>query len=93
MTAEYQTDADPTDQHSPAPWTWDGDTLRDANGKRIVETDGGFYPPHGRDRALIAKAPRLLELCERALAAWTGEGPGIILDDLRDGIVSARGGE
>lgn len=32
----------------------------------------------------------LLDLCERALLAWTGAGPGIVLDDLRAGIAKAK---
>jgi hypothetical protein len=41
------------------------------------------------DARLIAMAPDLLEQCEKALAAWTGDGPAILLDDLRAVIRNA----
>lgn len=40
---------------------------------------------------LISAAPELLESCERALAAWEGTGPAIILDELRAAIAKATG--
>ena len=36
---------------------------------------------------------RLVDCCERALAAWTGAGPGIVLDDLRAALAAAKADE
>ena len=63
-------------KHTPGPWHWNekhqlvgplvpDDGYMEAHHPRIVETDGGFYPPTEADRHLIAAAPDLLE----ALAA------------------------
>lgn len=40
---------------------------------------------------LIAAAPELLDHCIKALAAWEGTGPSILLDDLRAVISKATG--
>lgn len=40
---------------------------------------------------LIAAAPDLLDHCIKALAAWEGTGPAILLDDLRAVIAKATG--
>jgi hypothetical protein len=58
-------------------WTWDQENEQivsdapkyhddpDKGPRVVVETDSGFYPPHGAERNLIAAAPELV----RALRA------------------------
>jgi len=46
-----------------------GGTLVGANGDRIIETDSGFYPPYGPDRALIAAAPKLYKALDKLVDA------------------------
>lgn len=36
-------------------------SIRDANGKLIVETDGGYYPPERPDAMLMSSAPNLYD--------------------------------
>jgi hypothetical protein len=42
------------------------------------------------DAQLIAAAPELLDMCKAALAAWKGEGPPLVLDELRAIIAKAE---
>lgn len=44
-----------------------------------------------RHARLIAAAPELLVVARKALAAWTGDGPPIDLDELRAVIALAEG--
>lgn len=54
---------------SPTPWfarilRWDKnrvDGIEDANGKTIVETDSGCYPPEVPDATIMAAAPELYQ--------------------------------
>lgn len=61
-------------QHTQGPWYWnerhqliseklenEKDEWGDPRYAKIIETDGGYYPPHGADRLLISAAPDLLE--------------------------------
>lgn len=72
-------------QHTPGPWAWNEKSQLvavnvmdecewsdDPSPVVIVETDGGFYPPKGADRSLIAAAPELLEALESALRQYAG---------------------
>lgn len=44
-----------------------------------------------QDKAQIVAAPDLLDVARKALAAWTGDGPAIVLDELRAAIAKATG--
>lgn len=88
--------------HTPGPWRWnehhqlvsDGateypgtDDWMDPEPKRIVETDGGHYPPHGADRALIAAAPDLLaaliQLADETCAEEGLQTPDYVLEAIQ----------
>jgi hypothetical protein len=69
---------------TPPPWRWDQDEAKirgpatddsDDDHSTIVETDSGFYGPHGADRELIPAMrnalPRLLDMVERPPASVT----------------------
>jgi hypothetical protein len=62
-------------KHTPGPWAWEnnnpeeigeeGGQLVASSGEVLIETDAGFYGPHGlATRALIAAAPDLLAALE-----------------------------
>ena len=71
---------------------------------RMPQIGECFWDPHGSETfdarpltlaeaeanaRLIAASPLLLQCCIKALAAWEGTGPAIILDELREAIKSA----
>lgn len=66
-------------KHTAGPWVWNArgqltagtqlDSLGDEEDIVIVETDGGFYPPRGADRALLAAAPDLFAAVRFLLSA------------------------
>lgn len=91
-------------KHTPGPWVASGSVPeegvncywifgRDENGthREIGCVNGPQGSKTAPDAFLIAAAPDLLRECQKALAAWTGEGPPIILDDLRAAIARATG--
>ena len=72
-------------KHTPGPWEWNdrGDLvtvkktwdefMEDRYATKIVQTDGGRYPPFGPDRALIAAAPDLYEALDGMLQVYGGK--------------------
>ena len=60
----------------------------EVEGPRVPNGRGEFFQADAR---LIAAAPELLGCCIKALAAWEGTGPAILLDDLRAAIAKATG--
>ncbi len=90
-TACFSTlDGVPTDFHI-APYEYG--TCQPVCESRVFE-DGPFKitrAEHIANAHLIAAAPELLDNCIKALAAWEGTGPAILLDDLRACIAKATG--
>ena len=70
--------------HTPGPWKVEVNPddvsevwgIVSAEGKEIVETDAGFYPPSLNDARLIAAAPELLEALRVVIASGGLERPG-----------------
>lgn len=93
--------------HTKGPWLLTGDermvyALQSAGYRKGIEQfenrfDVCVQGPHcdltelRANARLIAAAPELLDCCRRALAAWDGTGPAIVLDDLRSVIAKAEG--
>jgi hypothetical protein len=90
--------------HTPGPWEFDGDYVWAESIKGYVadpQTEdilSGEHVAHSKAAAqwranakLIAAAPDLLSVAIKALAAWEGTGPGIVLDELRAAIAKAQG--
>jgi hypothetical protein len=86
------------DKHTPGPWRYwtqrrpeseDTCTFRSVGGAEVLRAVTVTVTE--ADARLIAAAPDLLGCCRKALAAWTGDGPPIDLDDLRATIAKATG--
>lgn len=98
-----QGEAPVTTQHTKGPWYWnekhqlvsatakeyDWPADEDNTPKRIVETDGGHYPPRGADRALIAAAPDLLAALLSIMNAEDDEQELTAFHNARDVIKKA----
>jgi hypothetical protein len=85
--------------HTPGPWTW-GEKFRGLYGSGPNNEVLSWYAYEGMhliqgdteaNARLIAAAPELLDVAKKALAAWTGDGPAIVLDELRAAISKATG--
>jgi hypothetical protein len=79
-------------QHTPGPWTASHiGEIRGSADRQTVAYVRGPSATSAADARLIAAAPDLLDMARKALAAWTGDGPPIDLDDLRAAIAKAEG--
>lgn len=81
--------------HTPGPWTWQGNYLGGSDGSRILVDTTYDMDGHEADARLIAAAPDLLSAAMRALAWYEPrlapgeEGP--ICNALRAAIAKAIG--
>ena len=83
-------------KHTPGPWIAHKRHIAAANGGiglAVVHVNDDIVDAQTTDAnaALIAAAPDLLSAARKALAAWTGDGPPIVLDELRAAIAKAEG--
>lgn len=68
----------------------DIDPEQAANANLIAEAGTVYHETGLTPRQLAEQRAELLLLCRTALDAWTGDGPPVVLDDLRAAIARAE---